>query len=96
MKKCRIAAPYIIIVVIVIVIVVVIVIVIVVVIVSKAFRCDCLDTPTNLYLKQRKFLQKIGPWKFRDWAHIAPFGPLGTLKGPETRSKCVATICLTP
>ena len=52
--------------------------------------------PTSLYLKQKEFPKKIGTWKFRDWARITPFGPLGTLKGPDIRSKCVVTISLTP
>ena len=37
------------------------------------------------------------PWavEIKDWAQIALFGSLGTLKGPNIRSKCVVTICLT-
>ena len=45
---------------------------------------------------RKKFPKKIGPWKFRDWAKIALFGPPGTLKGPDIRSKCVVTIILIP
>ena len=47
----------------------------------------------------KKFAQKNRLCKFRDFAQIALFWPLGrvrTLKGPDTRSKCVVTICLTP
>ena len=46
-------------------------------------------------MEQKEFPKKIGPWKFRDWAQIALLGPPGTLKGPDTRSKCVFTMNLT-
>ena len=61
---------------------------------SQAFRCDGLDTP-QAYTLNEKDSQKIGPWKFRDWAQITLFGSLGTLKGPHIRSKSVVTICFT-
>ena len=51
--------------------------------------------PTSLYLERKEFPKKIGPWKFRDWAQIALLGPPGTLKGSNTRSKCVFTMNLT-
>ena len=51
--------------------------------------------PTSLYLEQKEFPKKIGPWKFRDWAQIALLGPPGAQKGPNTRSKCVFTMNLT-
>ena len=34
----------------------------------------------TLWNPMKKFLKKIGPWKSREWAQIALFGPLGTLK----------------
>ena len=61
---------------------------------SQAFRCDGLDTQ-QAYIWNGRNSQKIGPWKFRDWAQITLFGSLGTLKGPHIRSKSVLTICFT-
>ena len=62
---------------------------------SRAFRCDALDTP-QAYISRKKFLHKIGPWKFRANGHFGPkralLGPLGTQKGPDTRSKCVVSM----
>ena len=52
----------------------------------------CSGHPTSLYLKQKNVPHKIGPWKFRDRGQIALFGPPGTQKGPNTRSKCVVTM----
>ena len=52
----------------------------------------------TLWNPMKKFLKKIGPWKSREWAQIALFGPLGTLKvkvcGDHmfNRSKCVVTM----
>ena len=62
---------------------------------SQAFRCDSLDTP-QAYIWNEKNSQKIGLWKFRDWAQITLFWSLGTLKGTEIKSKCVVTLSLTP
>ena len=53
-------------------------------------------TPHKPIFGTKRIPKKIGTWKFRDWAQITPFGPLGTLKGPDIRSKCVVTISLTP
>merc|ERR1712015_195466 len=52
----------------------------------------CSGHPTSLYLKQKNVPHKIGPWKFRDRGQIALFGPPGTQKGPDTRSKCVVSL----
>ena len=41
---------------------------------------------------EKKFPQKIGPWKFRDWAQIALFGPLGPGYPQGARYKCVVTM----
>ena len=57
---------------------------------SQAFRCNGLDTP-QAYILNEKDSQKMGPWKFRDWAQIALFGPLEILKGPD-----ISQVSLTP
>ena len=63
---------------------------------SRAFRCDVLDTP-QAYISRKKFLHKIGPWKFRANGHFGPngahLGPPGAQERPDTRSKCVVTMC---
>ena len=62
---------------------------------SRAFRYDSLDTP-QAYISREKIPHKIGPWKFRANGHFGPkralLGPLGTQKGPDTRSKCVVSM----
>mgnify|MGYP003325375512 CR=1 FL=1 len=52
----------------------------------------CSGHPTSLFLKQKNVAHEIGPWKFRDRGQKALFGPPGTWKGPDTRSKCVVTM----
>ena len=63
---------------------------------SRAFRCDALDTP-QAYISRKKFPHKIGPWKFRASGHFGPngalLGPPGAQERPDTRSKCVVTMC---
>ena len=44
-------------------------------------------TPHKPIFGTKRIPQKIGTWKFRDWARITPFGPLGTLKGPDIKVK---------
>ena len=65
---------------------------------SRAFRCDALDTP-QAYISRKKFPHKIGPWKFRANGHFGPngalLGPPGAQERPDTRSKCVVTMCPT-
>ena len=65
---------------------------------SRAFRCDALDTP-QAYISKKKFPHKIGPWKFRVNGHFGPngalLGPPGAQERPDTRSKCVVTMCPT-
>ena len=54
--------------------------------------------PTSLYF-EKKFPHKIGPWKFRASGHFGPngalLGPPGAQERPDTRSKCVVTMCPT-
>ena len=49
-------------------------------------------TPHKPIFKTKNVPHKIGPWKFRDRGQIALFGPLGTQKGLDTRSKCVVSM----
>ena len=48
---------------------------------------------------QKKFPHKIGPWKCRASGHFGPngalLGPPGAQERPDTRSKCVVTMCPT-
>ena len=46
-------------------------------------------TPNKPIFETKNVPHKIGPWKFRYQGQIALFGPPGTQKGPNTRSKCV-------
>ena len=46
-------------------------------------------TPHKPIFETKNVHHKIWPWKFRDRGEIALFGPPGTQKGPNTRSKCV-------
>ena len=46
-------------------------------------------TPNKPIFETKNVPHKIGPWKFRYQGQIALFGPPGTQKGPDTRSKCV-------
>ena len=46
-------------------------------------------TPQKPIFETKNVHHKIWPWKFRDRGQIALFGPPGTQKGPNTRSKCV-------
>merc|ERR1712192_109990 len=65
---------------------------------SRAFRCDSLDTP-QAYILKKKFPHRIGRWKFRASGHFGPngalLGPPGAQERPDTRSKCVVTMCPT-
>ena len=62
---------------------------------SRAFRCDALDTP-QAYILKKNVSHKIVLWKFRANGHFRPkralLGPPGTQKGPNTRSKCVVSM----
>ena len=49
-------------------------------------------TPNKSIFETKNVPHKIGPWKFRYRGQIALFGPLGTQKGPDTRSKCVVSM----
>ena len=48
---------------------------------------------------RKKFPHKIGLWKFRVNGHLGPngalLGPPGAQERPDTRSKCVVTMCPT-
>ena len=62
---------------------------------SKAFRCDALDTP-QAYISNKNVPHKIGLWEFRAHGHFGMLGqngPFYGLCGP--RSKCVVTMCPT-
>ena len=49
-------------------------------------------TPNKPIFETKNVPHKIGPWKFRYQGQIALFGPPGTQKGPDTRSKCVVSM----
>ena len=49
-------------------------------------------TPNKPIFEEKNVPHKIGPWKFRYQGQIALFGPPGTQKGPDTRSKCVVSM----
>ena len=49
-------------------------------------------TPHKHRLETKNVPHKIGPWKFRDRGQIALFGPPGTKKGSDTRSKYVVSM----
>ena len=56
----------------------------------KSFRQRPL--PNKPIFETKNVPHKIGPWKFRYQGQIALFGPPGTQKGPDTRSKCVVSM----
>merc|ERR1739842_32485 len=49
-------------------------------------------TPHKPIFVTKKCRPRMSPWKFRDRGQKALFGPPGTWKGPDTRSKCVVTM----
>ena len=49
-------------------------------------------TPHKPIFESKNVPHKMGPWKFKDQGQIALFGPSGTQKGPNTRSKCDVTM----
>ena len=49
-------------------------------------------TPNKPIFETKNVPHKIGLWKFRYQGQIALFGPPGTQKGPDTRSKCVVSM----
>ena len=65
---------------------------------EQSIPLRCSGHPTSLYFK-KKFPHKIGPWKFRASGHFGPngalLGPPGAQERPDTRSKCVVTMCPT-
>ena len=59
-----------------------------------------LKTRTSIFLTLLVLsIHKMGPWKFRVKGHFGPkgdlLGPPGAQKRPDTRSKCVVTMCPT-
>ena len=65
---------------------------------EQSIPLRCSGHPTSLYF-EKKFPHKIGPWKFRASGHFGPngalLGPPGAQERPDTRSKCVVTMCPT-
>ena len=63
---------------------------------EQSIPLRCSGHPTSLYF-EKKFPHKIGPWKFRANGHFGPngalLGPPGAQERPDTRSKCVVTMC---